>query len=429
MGFRAMVASRRGWCSAAIAAILVLMAGPAFACSCSSGGNPDMLVLGAPLAFRGRVVAVEALDNTQAPRQRATVEVTQLWKGDLPARVELSAGGSDSLCGVHLSVGDERAFFPGRFREGGLGISQCSMWAAREAEPALSRLGEQLSAADAAVRANPDAMAPLLRRAEALRRWRDHDRALTAYQAVVAAAPDLVSGQTGMARVLLGQGRAAEAVTVLERAKARLGAHPELLGTIALAHAAMGDFQDLSQADFRDADLSNIDLSRQVLRGADFSGTYLSRVRLEQSDLRGARFEGTRFAGVDMQRADLRGASFIASLGFPYVLGADLREARLERIDVPEGFSFRDVDMRGATLLESQFRSVDFVGVNLRGARLTTVHMRRGDFVWSSLDGAVLRNVTFSAVYMTEAPPVPRRLLSAPSDLPGVRLIDVRFEP
>nr|WP_255568932.1 pentapeptide repeat-containing protein [Neoroseomonas alba] len=278
------------------------------------------------------------------------------------------------------------------------------------------------------MRSAPGAVGPLLRRAGVLRRWRDHDRAAVAYRSIVAAAPDLAAAQAGLAQVMIAQGQAPEAMALLVQAQARLGPQADIRGVLALARVVTGDLRDLGQADFREADLPQLDLSRQVLRGADFSRAFLGSVRLEQSDLRGARFDGTRFYAVDLRRADLRGAQFVAPLGFPRVEGADLREARLERIDLPEDWSLRDIDMRGATLLESRFRAVSFVAVDLRGARLTTIHMRRGGFVASRLDGAVLRDVTFSRVDMTAASGVPPRILAAPGDLPGVRLINVRFE-
>ncbi len=420
------MAAWQGWRRAVMAAAFAVLAGPALACSCSVSASPDMLALGAPVAFRGRVIAVEALDRGSEPRQRATVEITSLWKGELPARVDVLAGGPGSLCGVRLSPGDERSFFPGEARGGGLQVSQCGMWAARQAEPALSRLGDELAAADAAIAAAPGATAPQLRRAGVLRRWRDHERALAAYRIVAAEAPDLAAAQLGIAHVLIAQGRTAEALAVLEQA--RFGQQPGVPGLVALARAAMGDFRDLAWADFREADLSNVDLSGQALRGADFSGAYLSRVRFERSDLRGARFEGTRFALAYMQHADLRGARFIAPLGFPDTSGANLREARLERIHVPEGWEFRDVDMRGATLLESRLRGVRFIGSNLERARLTTVHVAEVGFIRTRLEGAVLRDVTFSLVSLSEGSGTAARMLAGPQDLPGVRLINVRFE-
>ena len=411
-----------------MAAAFAVLAGPALACSCSVNASPDMLVLGTPVAFRGRVIAVEALDRGPEPRQRATVEVIRLWKGELPTRVEVLAGGSGSLCGVRLSPGDERSFFPGEAREGGLQVNLCRMWAAREAEPALSRLGDELAAADAAVAGAPGAAAPQLRRAGVLRRWRDHERALAAYRTVAAEAPDLVAAQLGIAHVLIAQGRAPEALAVLDQTQARLGQQPGVPGLVALARAAMGDFRDLARADFREADLSGVDFSGQALQGADFSGAYLNRVRFERSDLRGARFDGTRFASAQMQHADLRGTRFIAPLGFPDTSGADLRDARLERIHVPEGRQFRDVDMRGATLLESRLREVHFIGANLERARLTTVHFAEVGFIRTRLEGAVLRDVTFSRVSLSEGAGTASRMLAGPQDLPGVRLINVRFE-
>jgi uncharacterized protein YjbI with pentapeptide repeats len=167
-----------------------------------------------------------------------------------------------------------------------------------------------------------------------------------------------------------------------------------------------------------------VDLSRQQLRGADFSGAYLNGVRFWQSDLRGARFDGTRFSSVHMQRSDLRGAQFVAPLGFPVLDGADLQNARLERIDWQGSWRLSDIDMRGASIVESRFRGVDFVNINLSGARLTTVYMEGGTLSGSRLDGAVLRDVTFSRMGVARFD----RFLANPRDLPGARLTNVRFQ-
>lgn len=415
----------QGWRSALVALMLAVPSGPALACGCSLGGRADLLVMEAGLAFRGRVISVQMLGRQQEPLQHATVDVLQVWKGDLPARVALRASGPAPMCGDDFQPNEEFVIFANRLANGDLVTRSCLINAAQNAGTALARLGEQLAAADAAVQAAPGALGPLLARAGVLRYWRDYERALPAYRDLAAVAPDLISAQVGIARVLMASaGRSRDAILLLEQTRERLGDHPEIASAIGLARVRLGDLREVARVDFREADLTNVDLSRQQLRGADFSGAYLNGVRFWRSDLRGARFDGTRFSSVHMPRSDLRGARFVAPLGFPVLDGSDLRNARLERIEWQGSWQLSDIDMRGASIVESRFRGIDFVNINLGGARLTTVYMEGGTLSGSRLDGAVLRDVTFSRMGVARFD----RFLANPRDLPGARLTNVRFQ-
>jgi uncharacterized protein YjbI with pentapeptide repeats len=419
--------SWRCWSVALIATALAFVATPAVSCICTMMGGPELTVMSTPIAFRGRVVDVETMSVDGRRPQRVTMEVDQVWKGDLPGRIEFDAGGPTS-CDVRFSLGDEGAYFAIRRSSGVLSMGSCQVYFPRRVGPELDRLAAEVAAADAATRAAPGAPVPLLARAEVLRRWRDHERALLAYRAAADVAPDLVPAQVGIGRSLIAQRRAEEALVSLEEARLRLGAHPDIVAAIDLARVASGDFSNVSRTDFRGADLTQVNLSRQALGDADFSGAYLDHVRFEQSDLQGARFIRTRFFWSSMPGADLRRARFVAPIGFPILTGADLRDAWLERIEVPDMWAFRDVDMRGATLLESRFRGTEFSNVNLARARLTTVHMSRVFLIGTNLQGAVLRDVTFEAVGMFEMGAPTGRSLEGPRDLPGTRLNNVRFQ-
>lgn len=419
--------SARRWIMPLIGMALLFAANPAAACICIMVGGPELTVMSTPIAFRGRVVDVETMSVNGFRPQRVTMEVDQVWKGDLPGQIEFAAGGPTS-CDVRFSLGDEGAYFAVRRSDGVLRIGSCQLAFARQVGTELDRLHAEVAAADAAIQAAPGAPATLLARAEVLRRWRDHERALPAYRAAADAAPDLVSAQVGIGRSLIALRRAEEAMASLDEARRRLGAHPDMLAAIDLARVASGDFSNVSRTDFRGVDLTQADLSRQALRDADFSGAYLENVQFEQSDLQGARFIGTRFFGSRMERADLRRARFVAPAGFPRIDGADLRDAWLERIEVPDYWELRDIDMRGATLSESRFRGVHFVNVNLARARLTTIHMYHVLLFGAGFEGAVLRDVTFASVGLFERGASVGQPLTAARDLPGARLTNVRFE-
>jgi len=67
------------------------------------------------------------------------------------------------------------------------------------------------------------------------------DEALAAFRALLAKRPDFVSARTGAATVLLSQGRAAEAVGLLEAAPAAQTRSPDLLAKLGAARRDAGD--------------------------------------------------------------------------------------------------------------------------------------------------------------------------------------------
>jgi uncharacterized protein YjbI with pentapeptide repeats len=400
----------------------------AWACSCAPPGAAEFDFYRAPLAFRGRVASVENLEQRAEPRQLATVDVIETWKGNASGQVAIHAGGPNGLCGTPLRAGDVHVFLLHPYPTGRLSTSMCSLYAGRRVEPLLARFALELATADMAIQAAPGALAPMLARARLLRHWRDHARALAAYRDVAARAPEIAEPYVGMARVLAAQGRAAEAADVLDEARARLGERPEFRTVAAIARINAGDLTVLENVDFRDADLTDVDFSGRDLRGANFSGAFLTRVRFNGSNLRGARFDGTRFGGVGMERADLRDAVFSASIGFPEIRGADLRGARLERVHFPPFQSFRDANLEGATLIESRLVAPLFGDTRLADARLVSLLVTEAFIVNPDVDRAEFRDVTFrdARVYRTatgsEGSPL------SLNDLRGARLTRVQIE-
>jgi len=386
------------------AVVLVASWSPgASACSCAPPGAAEFEFYRAPLAFRGRVVSVENLEQRAEPRQLATVDVIESWKGAASGQVAIHAGGPNGLCGVPLRAGDVHVFLLYPDRTGRLSTNGCRLGAGRRVEPLLARFSQDLHAADIAIEASPGALAPLLARARLLRYWRDHERALAAYRDIAARAPDLVEPPAGTARVLAAQGRTDEAARVLYEARASLGERPELLAVARILRINAGDFTDLANVDFRDADLSDVDISGHDLRRANFTRAFLTRVRFNGSNLRGAQFDRTRFGGVSMERADLQDAIFTASIGFPEIRGADLRRARLERVSFPPFQSFRDANLEGATIRESRLVAPLIGDTRLASARLASLLIIEAFIVNPNVEHAEFRDVTFrdARVYRT----------------------------
>lgn len=112
------------------------------------------------------------------------------------------------------------------------------------------------------------------------------------------------------------------------------------------------------RADFRDADLSWVNLSGEYESGGDFGGALfqeadLSHAYLAYGDFRDARFSNANMAGANLTGADLR--------------GADLRKVDLQ------GAILSGADLRGATL-----RGADVSGVAVWGVRYDESDIKDG---------------------------------------------------
>ena len=111
-----------------------------------------------------------------------------------------------------------------------------------------------------------------------------------------------------------------------------------------------GSRANLSNADLRDANLSNADLFGANLRCANLSN----------ADLFGANLRGANLSNADLFGANLRGAN---------LFGANLRNADLRDADL-RCANLSNADLRGANL-----SNADLCGANLRGANLSNADL------------------------------------------------------
>jgi hypothetical protein len=101
--------------------------------------------------------------------------------------------------------------------------------------------------------------------------------------------------------------------------------------------------------DISGAALTEVDLSRQLLRQAFLKGVWLSKCNLQDADLRRASLAGAHLAGCKLGRALLRDVD----LREADLSGADLRDCDLRGADL-RGANLRGADMRGAIGLDAQ---------------------------------------------------------------------------
>ena len=154
----------------------------------------------------------------------------------------------------------------------------------------------------------------------------------------------------------------------------------------------------------RSFDLSNAQLTGQILAGADFSyGTLrsanltftdLSGAILNHADLRYARLDGARLVGTKFKQANLAQASFARTrsigtgdLTGPNAVGADFENAQLFCslfVDAKLGSVPKPVEGGGTKPLRARFR-----GADLGAARFEKVDLTNADFTNANLYGAV----------------------------------------
>lgn len=117
----------------------------------------------------------------------------------------------------------------------------------------------------------------------------------------------------------------------------------------------------IGMRDFRDADLSGVNLDTFKLSGADFSGSVLRDCRAMATDFTGCKFIGSVLDGIHAITAGLRWAD---------LTGASAKSANLTSADCRDS-TFVDVDLTGAVL-----SGANFLGATLKGTDLTNAAWR-----------------------------------------------------
>ena len=116
-------------------------------CSCLPKPSPAVARDASAAVFSGRVVAL--LDRRVAPHDstpegsprrdgesayvakttrqlRVTIEVLEVWKGDIPARTEVYTANECCVCGFPFELGKDYLIYAGRASRGALAVSLCS---------------------------------------------------------------------------------------------------------------------------------------------------------------------------------------------------------------------------------------------------------------------------------------------------------------
>jgi len=164
-----------------------------------------------------------------------------------------------------------------------------------------------------------------------------------------------------------------------------------------LVLSAETDPADLSDANLRQSELYDVDLSGAVLRGADFSDSVMENVRLVGTELAGAIFAGSLLVDVDCRDAQVDGGDFrgVGTGSISILVTTDgSTPRRLDGVDALGFLAFHGartdpVPARAELQFHADFGIVDKVTEKLSEQ---TLHQRRG----IEQRGASARNVPFA---------------------------------
>jgi uncharacterized protein YjbI with pentapeptide repeats len=139
---------------------------------------------------------------------------------------------------------------------------------------------------------------------------------------------------------------------------------------------------DLSQAQMKQANFTDANLSRVVMTGSDLSRATLNRANLANARLVGANLSSAQLVGADLRDALLENAS---------LTGADLGDAKLNEANL-YGARLSRVIAIGTQLSFANLTKTDWQGSDLSGADLERANLSNADLSATRLTGAILRS-------------------------------------
>ena len=158
------------------------------------------------------------------------------------------------------------------------------------------------------------------------------------------------------------------------------------------------------------------DLTQAQMRQANFTDANLSRVIMNRSDL----------SRATLNRANLSYARLIgADLGSSQLIGANLRGAFLEKASLT-GADIGDAKFNEANLYGARLSRVIAIGTHFSYANLMNTEWRGADLSGAYLDRANLRNANLSATRLTGAVLRSARLENANLENADLSFVDLR---
>jgi uncharacterized protein YjbI with pentapeptide repeats len=167
--------------------------------------------------------------------------------------------------------------------------------------------------------------------------------------------------------------------------------------------------------DLRDANLQGANLSQAVLRqvdlrGADMRGANLSGAELICVDLIGAQIAHVRWAGAIPRALFVEDMSYLHEIQLAAELQAPiqpeqfaLRERRVEDVTTETLATLKNVDLRGAELVDRDFRALDFSRSDLQAADLCNARLANANFAQATMRGINLTGANLTDAMLREA--------------------------
>ncbi len=149
-----------------------------------------------------------------------------------------------------------------------------------------------------------------------------------------------------------------------------------------------GKPMQLTQRNFRKAQLSSSYFFDSDLRWTDFSRANLWRANFREVEMYSSYFQGTFLELASFQQANLSRSMF---------QGASMKNIRLE------GTRLADAIFHGANLQNAQLEGADLRRANFVGANLTGANLRGALLIGADLRGAILTNAQLTGADLREA--------------------------
>ncbi len=181
---------------------------------------------------------------------------------------------------------------------------------------------------------------------------------------------------------------------------------------------AVVKFKDMSDLDFRRADLAQADFTGSILINSNLSGGNFKGVSFFACDLRNAKLENACFSRADMRGAFVAGANLTGS----DLKDADLREGKvMERGDkgvmqdkatspvnrevthrtIFTGAKLTETDLSGARAAAADFSDADLSGVKVKDANFSGVNFEGANLSDADFTGSDLSNANLKSSIMT----------------------------
>ena len=146
----------------------------------------------------------------------------------------------------------------------------------------------------------------------------------------------------------------------------------------------------LNNANLSDANLSDADFRNAKLNGAKLNGADLSTVNLRGADLRNANLSGANLSDANLSGVDLS----TVNLSGVYLRGANLSEANLSDANL-NGVNFTYANLSHANLSHANLTHANLTHVKLIGANLVGTNLSHAELVDTNLRNANLREANF----------------------------------